>query len=169
MARNIHKHLSYERKELEHAKYHLKCLSDICYEVDALIGPDFLKEQVWTFGMGITFRDTDQEQYKVIKTLLPRLSQLEKKSSKYGLQLSGTCAEKKICGQKTNLTVNFKWDVPDTCEVVNKIVKEKADDDYYIGEDGDIYFSRTETEINCTEPVLESVFSSLEKRNTVSG
>lgn len=162
MARKIHKNLSYEKKELAHAKYHLGILSGICYDIEKQFGKNFLDEQVWTYGMGITFKDTNQEQYKTIKSILPRLGKMDKESSKRGIVISGTCAEKQVAGQLTNLAVNFKWDVPDTCEIVTNVIKREASpEEYHIDDDGTIYHITHETKVNCTEPVLESVFANM--------
>jgi len=166
MARKIHKHLSYEKKEVAHAKYQLDRLSDICYEIEKVLGKTFLEDKVWTYGCGITFRDTDQDQYAILKGILPRLGRLDKESSEHGIRLQGRCCEDKIMGSKVSLTVSFKWDVPDTCEIITTIVKEKVSGDYFVDDSGDIFHNKTEIQINCAEPVLESVFR---KKELASG
>ncbi len=162
MARKIHKSLEYEKKELAHAKYMLGVLSDVLYDIDKELGSSFIENQVWSYGCGITFKDTDQEQYAFIKSILPRLSQLDKESSKYGICLKGKFSDDVIAGKPVDLVVSFKWDVPDTCEIVTKVIKEKVGTDYYVDENGDIFHNKTEVEVNCTQPVLESVFQNKE-------
>tara|TARA_R100000458_G_scaffold55570_1_gene59642 strand:- start:374 stop:877 length:504 start_codon:yes stop_codon:yes gene_type:complete len=163
MARKIHKSLEYEKKEIAHAKYQMGVLSDVLYDLEMTISPEFVEQKVWTYGSGITFKDTDQEEYTLCKNILPRLSQLDKESSKHGIVLSGSFAESKVSGKQVAVRVSFKWDVPDSCELITKTTTEEVGSDYYVNDDGVIMHKRTETIVNCTKPVLESVFRSKEE------
>lgn len=165
MARKIHKNLDFEKKSIAHSKYQIKSLSDILYKIQDKFGKEFVNTSVWTYGGGISFRDTNEVQYAWIKNILPRLTKLNKESSQYGLSLFGHCCETEILDQKVRLQVKFKWDIPDTCEIKTNTTNVKVGDNYFVGDDGNIYCKQTEKEVVCTKPILKSVFNEKEKTN----
>jgi hypothetical protein len=166
MARNIHEALYYERRGVIEAQHQLNALNEIVWTIQRELGKVFIKEKVWTWGLGIQFRDTTKSEFKLIKEILPELGILNKKASQYGLQLEGKintgCVSIKNkhddYEQEMWTEVRFKWDVPDTCTIKNVETVEKAGDEYYTGDDGKIYYRTIDREVECTQPLLDSVF-----------
>ena len=165
MARKLHKSLDYEKRSIAHSKYQIRSISDILYKIQGKFGKEFVNTSVWTYGRGMTFRDTNEIQYAWIKNILPRLSKLNKESNQYGLSLFGHCCETEILNQRVRLQVKFTWDVPDTCEIKTNTTDVKVGDNYFVGDDGNIYCKKTEKEVVCTKPILKSVFNEKEKTN----
>ena len=164
MEREIHKALSYEKKEIEKAQIQLKYINKIIWDVESVYGTPFL-DSVWTYGSGITFRDLSKERYVAIKDMMPNLGSLEKESSQYGLSLAGRI----LVDAHNNVSVNitFKWDVPDTCEIKEVTTVEPVEGKYFVGEDDKIYVKKIEKVVECTKPMLESVFKTQAEVSTV--
>ena len=166
MARNIHEALYYERRGVEEAKHQLNALNEIVWTIQGELGKEFIRDKVWTWGLGIQFRDTTKSEFNKIKEILPDLGILDKKSSPYGLQLEGKmntgCVRiqnKHDDHEKDMFTeVRFKWGIPDTCTVKDVETVKEASDEYYTGDDGKIYHRTIDREVECTQPLLESVF-----------
>ena len=170
MGRNIHRTLSYEKKEIAIARMQLGFLSDILYDVEKELGRIFVENKVWTHGCGITIRNTTKPEFQQVKRLLPNLTVMEKDSNEWGISLEGNCCEGTVKrvhqdgaerDYPVNLQVKFKWNVPDTCEIKTVEYTEAVGDATRFKEvDGQLYESRTKTVVECSQPVLESVFAS---------
>ena len=166
MARNIHRTLDYEKKEVDVAMAQLRLVSDICYTLSEN-GVDL--GGVWTWGNGMSFNDLTKPEYEKIRGLLPNIGRFDKESDKWGLSLIGQIKGKDVVRrnyEKTRypvfVTIKFQWDVPDTCEVKTIEVTEPIGDKnkFHVGEDGQMYQTKLETRVECNKPVLESVFNS---------
>lgn len=166
MARNIHRYLDYEKKEVDVAIAQLKLVSDIFYLLSEN-GIDL--GGVWTWGSGMSFNDLSKSEYEKVKGLLPDVARYDKESDKWGLSLIGQIRGDDVVRrnkEKTRypvyVTIKFQWDVPDTCEVKTIEVTEPIGDKnkFHVGEDGQMYQTKLETKVECSKPILESVFSS---------
>jgi len=170
MARHIHETLYYERRGVLEAQHQLNALNEIIWEIQKELGKVFIKEKVWTWGLGIQFRDTSSLEYGKVKELLNNfgpMGKMEKNSSQYGLELEGLLntgtlkMDNKNDKYETEMktTVRFKWGIPDTCVIKDVETIKAASDEYYTGTDGEIYRKITERVVECTQPFLESVFT----------
>ena len=165
MARNIHKILDYEKKEVDTAMTQLRLVSDICYMLSEN-GIDL--GNVWTWGSGMSFNDLSKSEYEKVKGLIPELGRFDKESDRWGLSLIGQIRGNDVVRRDKDrtrypvyVTIKFQWDVPDTWEVktVETIKKIGKADEFKVGEDGQMYQTVLETKVECSKPILESVFN----------
>ena len=63
MARRTHSTLSYEAGERRKLNLLVPYLSDKMYECEKILGKVKLKESVWTYLSGVTFRDLNNSQF----------------------------------------------------------------------------------------------------------
>tara|TARA_R110002051_G_scaffold88750_2_gene156470 strand:+ start:8106 stop:8642 length:537 start_codon:yes stop_codon:yes gene_type:complete len=168
MARHIHKALYYEKEQIQRAKHRINALNTIVWEMHHEFGEDFVKNNLWTYGMGIRFKNTTKAEFNKIKTMLDGLSVLNKKSSQFQLELEGILPTGFISYQgeygdihtkEMELEISFKWGIPDSCEIKDVETVTLASGDFFTGDDGEIYHRKTDKVVECTQPLLESVFS----------
>ena len=57
MGRRIHTMLSYESRERKKYNLLVPYLSNLLYDLEDVLGKDRVAEVVWTYSIGITFRD----------------------------------------------------------------------------------------------------------------
>ena len=89
IGRNHHKMLSWEKRRIVERSYQIQAMSDVLYNIEEDIGYERLKKVSYTWGSGITFTNLNKEEFKVVKSLLPSMSKLDKVSNEYGLTLKG--------------------------------------------------------------------------------
>ena len=160
IGRNHHKMLSWEKRRIVERSYQIQAMSDVLYNIEEDIGYERLKKVSYTWGSGITFTNLNKEEFKVVKSLLPSMSKLDKVSNEYGLTLKGRFAETTIKDWNIHLTVDFKWALPDTCVLEYKdVIKDVNPDHYFVAKDGKVMHKTKETIVNCDKPMLEAVFS----------
>ena len=159
VGRNHHKMLSWEKRRIVERTYQINVLSDALYKLQKVFGKERLYKIAYTWGSGITFTGVTRKELSTIKLLLPKMSKLTKSSNEYGLTMKGTFAEKEIKDYKVTLTVDFKWGLPDTCEIEYKDVIKDANPEHYFVENGVIKHKTKESVVNCDKPLMEAVFS----------
>jgi len=193
-SKGVHHHLYFEYKEFRLAEVRLKFLSNFLDDIDKEFGSDWsiatteqlregLSDKVWTYGMGITFRDLNETEYKKVRKILKEnyfvnLSELEKDSSITNLRLKGRTPigqvvlewesnipdEPHIDTEPVELDISFEWGLPDSCEIIETVVKERLTDENYVVENGKQYRTSINREVKCSKPMLQSVFDAQKKR-----
>jgi|19_taG_2_1085344.scaffolds.fasta_scaffold38178_3 hypothetical protein len=159
MARKLHKALRWERQRIAERQHQIHILSDVLYALQRSEGKDFLDKKTWHWGCGIKFTGLSKLEFKTVKSVLPKLSKLNKNTTSTNYSLSGRFGESppnEPDGTFT-LSVEFTWDLPETCKVTYKDVISKAGDSYFI-EDGTIMWKTKEAVIDCGDPLIEAVF-----------
>ena len=188
---DVHYALWYEYKELRFAEVRLNFLSEFLTEIDGMFGEDWNtsglngnSERIFTYGMGMTFRDLNEDEYKAVRKILRKtpsidLGELKKDSNLTGLSLKGRVQigqviiewenkdnpdEPHIDTKPVEFDISFEWGLPDTCEVVETVVEEELTDKNYVIRKGKGYVTSVKREIKCTKPLLQSVFDAQRKR-----
>ena len=160
MARRLHKALRWEKQRLAERQHQIHVLSDVLYDLQRSEGKDFIEKKTWHWGCGIKFTGLTKLEYKTVKSVLPNLSKLNKSTTTSNYSLSGRFGHTppdKPDGT-FSLSVEFTWDLPDTCKVTYKDVIEKAGDSYFL-ENGKIMWKTKKAVVDCGDPLMESVFS----------
>ena len=190
----VHYALWYEYKEFRLAEVRLKFLSTFLTEIDGMFGEDWntseeakrsgYDDKIFTYGMGMTFRDLNEKEYKAVRKILRQnpfidLGNLKKDSNITGLSLKGRVDigqvviewenrnnpdEPHIDTKPVEFDISFEWGLPDTCEVVETVVEEPLTDKNYVIRKGKQYVTSVKREIKCNKPMLQSVFDAQRKR-----
>ena len=160
MARKLHKALRWEKQRIAERQHQLHVLSDILYDLQKSEGMDFIDKKTWHWGCGIKFTGLTKLEFKTVKSVLPKLSKLNKSTNSKNYSLFGRFGESppdESDGLWT-LSVEFIWDLPETCTVTYKDVIEQAGDSYFV-ENGKIMSKTKKAVVDCGDPLMDSVFS----------
>ena len=151
MART-HRTLKYESTERMKMNLLVPYMSKLIYQCDKAIGKDRVDECIWTYTVGITFRDLTEDELSKIKRIF-KADKLEKDISQYGVKFTTNHKTGLMLdsGKEVTLSLEFKWDLPETCELVyydkwNEISPEdvKIEDDKFL-------HRSTEVQVTCGE------------------
>ena len=160
MGRRIHTILSYESKERKKYNLVVPYLSDLMYKLEEVLGKGRLKETIWTYSIGITFRDLTEKEFKAVRKVM-KADTLNKEISRYGVKFvnpkykTGLFVEDK----EITLSIEFKWDLPDTCELVYKDKWDEIEPSDVKIEDGKFLHKSVEVEVNCGEKeMMKAIF-----------
>ena len=181
---SVHKRLGFEHRRVQEAEVQLDFLNKVYHELDNLYGADFVYENVSSYGCGIEFKELDKTQYNAVKEILKDhvtegLDSLKKDSNHYSIKMRNTCiigtidrvehyadGTSETFPKRVDMTVTFKWGIPDTCEIVNTEVREEIDQaSLDFDDDGKVYAVKIEKSLKCNKPLLEAVF---DQKETVS-
>ena len=160
MGRRIHTMLSYESRERKKYNLLVPYLSNLLYDLEDVLGKDRVAEVVWTYSIGITFRDLTEKEFKAVKKVM-KADTLKKEISRYGVKFvnpnysTGLFVDNK----EVTLSIEFKWDLPDTCELVYKDKWDEIEPSDVKIEDGKFLHKSVEVEVNCGEKeMMKAIF-----------
>lgn len=172
----LHRSLEYEKRNIDEAVVKVQYLNSIMHEVEEQFGWDWMSKKVWTYGIGIDFKDLTENEYSVVKNLLSKIDKgdsadWKKESNQWNLSLT----KEVVVGQVTKINfdldepdrttedvkvnVCFKWGIPDTCEIVTEEHEEEIRHSDIVEKDGKFFKVVRSKSVKCTKPVLESVFA----------
>jgi len=155
MARKIHKSLHFEKKERDRTALMLAWMSDKVYDVESAIGHDRLAESFWSWGTGFRFNNLDKEEMKKVQKIM-ECPEMEKKITEYGVSFMNTHLDTGLVlrDKPLTFTLEFTFDLPETCKVTYKTEWEKIDPKDVKIEDGNFLRKKVETVIDCSEPEM---------------
>ena len=154
MAKRIHRSLSYEKNQLRKLKQYVPALSNILYLLDEAFGSEWTDSHTWTYTMGINFKDLTKEEFSEVKKVL-NLPSLTKEISESGVTFRTELVINKEVKwgreYQDTLTIDFKWDLPDTCEVEYEEHYQEVEPEDVRVTDGKVSLRKLKPVINCGE------------------
>ena len=151
---DTHRLLSYEKKEAEKLNLVMTYLTDKLNTLDNILGREVVDTISWSWSSGIVFRDCTEDQMQTIKDVFV-LNELKKEITEYSVTLS----TRHVIGQTSNkdsveLNIEFKFGLPDSCEIELKEEWNELDPaDIHI-EDGKFLQKTIVKEVKCNEPAM---------------
>lgn len=170
--KTVHPKLYFEERRVKESQMQLDWLNDLFNDCQELFGDEWIDDHLYTYGCGIEFRELDKQDYQNVKEMVSKrveggLGELQKESSTYAVKFSRQSVigrieayDKYAFEQKmkpVDMTVTFKWGVPDTCEIVETAQQEDITDEI-VESEGRVYRQTIRKELKCNKPLLEAVF-----------
>tara|TARA_R100000231_G_scaffold59312_1_gene48751 strand:- start:963 stop:1463 length:501 start_codon:yes stop_codon:yes gene_type:complete len=158
---DTHRLLSYEKSKAEELNIVLSYLTGKLNTLDNLLGNDVVDKISWSWQSGIVFRDCTEDQMQTIKDVF-NLNEFKKEITEYSVTLS----TKHIIGQTTNkdsveLNIEFKFGLPDSCEVELKEEWLELDPADITITNGKFMQKTIKKEVKCNEPaMMKAIFKS---------
>ena len=158
-----HRILKYENAERKKMNLTVPWMSKKLYELDKAFGKKRLDEIVWTYGSGMTFRDCTKSEMDNICIIL-NCGKREKTINEFGVKFTARANTELFArtydDEPITLSVEFKYDLPDSCEIeyVEGWEERKASDVKI--EDGKFLMKTVEAKVNCNEQsMVKAIFN----------
>lgn len=150
-----HRNLDYESKERRKLNIVVPFLSQKLYELDKALGKHRVDDCVWTYTVGLTFRDLTESEMKTVKKVFG-ISELKKDISEYGVKFYNSTYDTglRIDDRPITLSVEFRWDLPETCEIEYVENWVECQDEVKQGDDGKFLLKEINTKVNCGESTM---------------
>lgn len=150
-----HRNLDYESRDRQKLNLVVPFLSNKLYKLDKAIGKGRVDDCVWTYTVGITFRDLTEDEFAKCKKVF-QVTTLDKDISEYGVKFHTNKYDTglKVQGKPITLSLEFRWDLPDTCEI-EYVDEWKEVDAQDIKIENDVFLRKeTHTKVNCNESTM---------------
>tara|TARA_Y100000401_G_scaffold64188_1_gene51034 strand:- start:4513 stop:5001 length:489 start_codon:yes stop_codon:yes gene_type:complete len=149
-----HRLLTYEKGKAEELNLIISYLTDKLNTLDDLLGNDIVDKISWSWASGIVFNDCTEDQMQTIKDVFV-LNELTKDISEYSVTLS----TQHIIGKTSNdnsvkLNIEFKFGLPDSCEIQLKEEWNELDPADIQITDGKFMQKTIKKEVKCNEPAM---------------
>ena len=150
-----HRNLDYESKERRRLNLIVPFLSQKLYELDKALGKHRVDDCVWTYTVGITFRDLTEKELKTVKKVF-NINNLEKDISEYGVKFYSRDYDTmlRVDDRPIKLSIEFRWDLPETCEIEYVDNWVECQDEIKQGDDGKFLLKEINTKVNCGESTM---------------
>lgn len=158
---DTHRLLSYEKKEAEKLNLVMTYLTDKLTTLDNILGKEVVDTISWSWSSGISFRDCTENQMQTIKDVF-NLNELEKNISEYSVTFSTRHLLGKVSnGDSVELHIEFKFGLPDSCEIELKEEWLELDPADISITDGKFMQKTIKKEVKCNEPaMMKAIFKS---------
>jgi len=158
---DTHRLLSYEKKEAEKLNLVMAYLTDKLNTLDNILGREVVDTISWSWSSGISFRDCTEDQMQTIKDVF-NLNELKKDISEYSVTFSTRHLIGKVSnGDSVELNIEFKFGLPDTCEIQLKEEWLELDPADVQITDGKFMQKTIKKEVKCNEPaMMKAIFKS---------
>ena len=175
MENKIHESLYYEQRRITEAELQLAFLNNVVWDTENAFGEEFVKDKVNTYGCGLELKDLTKEEYAQMKEIISKhcadkdaLKKLSKESNHYKIQMGTQVVigygmfwdnwEKETKKKPIDMTIAFKWGIPDTCEIIDVVDRKEITDEVFTDEEGRTFHKTITKKLQCNKPLLEAVF-----------